>query len=63
MRTARGISRIEAFIIKDPLAQVYSIHSNSSDVSLALTTVLVGAAGWFVGYYGIIKPLIDYFSK
>ena len=62
-RRAADLSRREARDVKDLMAQVYSIHPNSRDVSLALTgALMVGAAG-FVGYYMVIKPLIEYFSK
>ena len=62
-RKAADLGWREARDVKDLMAQVYNIHPNSNDVRLALTgIIMVGAAG-FVGYYGVIKPLIDYFSK
>jgi len=64
----KGIrTRRDVRIFKDIMAQAYGQHPNSEDFNigmnlLAITTFL-GLAGYYVGYQGIIRPIIEYFSR
>ena len=65
-RRERKCSRKEAFVVKDAMRLLYDQHPNSQDFSdatnLVAGLVFFGMCG-YVGYLGIIKPLIEYFSK
>jgi hypothetical protein len=65
-RKAGGIGRFEAASVKDVFASVYHQHPNSHDIGSTLQFIsgLVFLGGMvYVGYQGIIRPIIDYFSR